>query len=151
MKKSFLVLTLLCLFWCPALPAQAGYSVVFSHNTGGRSHPRFRHHDRPVPVYPCNQGYYSHGYYYWPRPAVYRTTVLTTYQARPKEQIMSAKERLGISDIIVLSKAGVSEDTIIDKIAKTGSVFDLSVEEVEALRKEGVSSRVVNFMLNTKR
>lgn len=71
--------------------------------------------------------------------------------ARSKDQIMTSGEKLGISDIIVLSKAGVGDDAIIDKIARTGSVFSLSVEEIEALRKEGVSSRVVNYMLSTKR
>ena len=149
MKKQILVLTLLGLFLLPALPAQAEYAVVFSYNTGGHSRPRVRHHETFVPAYPCNRGYYTRGYYYWPRPVVHKTTVVTTRQVQPKAQI-SAKERLGISDVIVLSKAGVNDDAIIDKIAKTGSVFDLSAEEVVALRKEGVSSRVVNFMLNTR-
>jgi len=69
--------------------------------------------------------------------------------SRNKEQIMTSGEKLGISDVIVLAKAGISDDAIIDKISKTGSVYSLSVEEIEALRKEGVSSRVLNYMLST--
>ncbi len=59
-------------------------------------------------------------------------------------------EKLGISDVITLSKAGLSDQAIIDKINATGSVYRLSVEEIEMLRKEGVSSRVVNYMISTK-
>jgi len=58
-------------------------------------------------------------------------------------------EKLGISDVIALSKAGLSDGTIISKIVATGSVYTLSVEEIELLRKEGVSSAVVNAMLDT--
>ncbi|MGE5280407.1 MAG: hypothetical protein ACM3L6_06665 [Deltaproteobacteria bacterium] len=60
-------------------------------------------------------------------------------------------EKLGIADIIALSKAGVGDAAIIDKINRTGSVFDLSVEEVEAMLREGVSATVVNYMLDTNR
>ncbi|MFH1692056.1 MAG: YMGG-like glycine zipper-containing protein [Candidatus Omnitrophota bacterium] len=68
---------------------------------------------------------------------------------KKKEDIMSSAEKLGISDIIVLAQSGVSDDVIIEKISKTKSVFNLSVEEIEALRKQGVSSRVINVMLDT--
>ncbi len=58
-------------------------------------------------------------------------------------------EKLGMSDVIALSKAGLSDPVIIDKIRATGSVYRLSVEEIELLRNEGVSSAVVNYMLDT--
>lgn len=74
---------------------------------------------------------------------------IDTRNARNKEQIMTSGEKLGISDVIVLSKSGLNDDAIVDKIAKTGSVYNLSVEEIEALRKEGVSTRVINFMMST--
>jgi hypothetical protein len=60
-------------------------------------------------------------------------------------------EKLGISDVIALSKSGLSEGAIITKISETGSVYNLSVEEIELLRKEGVSAAVINFMMSTKR
>ena len=56
-------------------------------------------------------------------------------------------EKLGMSDVIALSKAGLSDQVIIDKINATGSVYRLSVEEIELLRNEGVSSTVVNHMM----
>ena len=56
-------------------------------------------------------------------------------------------EKLGISDIVALSKAGLSDAAIIGKIDATGSVYRLSVEEIEMLRKEGVSTAVVNYMM----
>lgn len=72
-------------------------------------------------------------------------------QAKSKDEVLTSTEKLGISDVIVLAKAGVSDDAIIGKIAKTGSVYSLSVEEIEALRKEGVSSTVINYMMSTTR
>jgi len=70
-------------------------------------------------------------------------------QKRTKEQILAGKEKLGISDVIVLAKSGMTDDAIIAKIAETGSVYNLSVEEVTALQKEGVSNRVINYMMAT--
>ncbi len=60
-------------------------------------------------------------------------------------------EKLGISDVVSLSKAGLSDQAIIGKIDATGSVYLLSVEEIELLRNEGVSSTVVNYMLATSK
>lgn len=70
-------------------------------------------------------------------------------QKRTKEEIMSGQEKLGISDVIVLGQSGMTDDAIIDKIARTGSVYNLSVEEIEALKKQGVSNRVINYMMST--
>ncbi|MGE5279665.1 MAG: YMGG-like glycine zipper-containing protein [Deltaproteobacteria bacterium] len=71
-----------------------------------------------------------------------------------KEQTTTAAgattgEKLGLSDVIALSKAGLTDAAIISKINATGSVYRLSVEEIEMLRKEGVSATVVNYMLET--
>lgn len=71
--------------------------------------------------------------------------------AQQNAAIAAGQEKMGISDVIVLSKAGVTDDVIIDKISKSGSVYNLTVEEIEQLRKEGVSSRVVNYMMATRR
>lgn len=85
------------------------------------------------------------------------TTRVVYVTTSPREQTVvrgvpaDSREKLGISDIVILSKAGVRDDIIIEKIQRTGSVFDLSVEEVEALRKEGVSRQVINHMLDTSR
>lgn len=68
---------------------------------------------------------------------------------RNKEQILGSQEKLGISDVITLAKAGLTDDAIITKIKQTGSVYNLSVEEIQALQKEGVSNPVINYMMTT--
>jgi hypothetical protein len=152
MKKILMIsMVILGMSLFLASTARAEYAVSFTYSTGGGHLDRGHHDFGRRPQNPHNRGHFSRGYYFWPRPVVYRTEVVRVYETKPKEVILESRERLGISDIIVLSKTGVSDDAIIDKIAKTGSVFDLTVEEIEALRKEGVSSRVVNFMIDTKR
>ncbi len=66
-----------------------------------------------------------------------------------KEATSTTGEKMGISDVIALSKAGLADSAIIQKISDSGSVYNLSVEEIELLRKEGVSSAVVNHMMDT--
>ena len=123
----------------------SGHSDRDHRDQGRRDGHDWRYwHDHPY----HNQGHFSFGYYYY---YPYETTVIETYPVSNTQKILYNQEKLGISDIIVLSKAGVSDDAIIDKIAKTGSIFNLSVEEVEALKREGVSNRVVNFMLDTSK
>jgi len=144
MKKLIIFLVTLGLFAGFSSTAQAGYSINIGYSTcrthGGHDvyYPySYRHYHRD---------HYQHHYLYYPDyPVVVEKTVVYEHV----KQAGNDQERFGISDVIILSKAGINDDTIIDKIRNTGSVFDLSVEEVEALRKEGVSARVVNYMLNT--
>ena len=88
--------------------------------------------------------YTRYGYRVVPAPVVVNQQPVVVPAVAP------STEKFGISDVIVLSHSGVSDDAIIEKIARTGSTFRLSVAEVEALRKEGVSSRVVDYMLKTR-
>jgi hypothetical protein len=82
------------------------------------------------------------------RVEVIHTPVVVPFVvSRPGE---SSSERVGISDVIVLSRGGVSDEVIINKLLGTRSRFDLSAEEVEMLQKEGVSNRVINTMLTGK-
>lgn len=146
-RKTFIILLALVSAFSFASAAKADVAVSFSVSNKN-IHRRYskqawnRHDYR-------NHGHYPYGYYYWPSPLVYRTTVVKTYVPATKEKIAESGERLGIADIIVLAKAGVNDDNIIEKIIHTRSVFNLKVEEVEWLRKEGVSARVINFMLET--
>jgi len=87
----------------------------------------------------------------WRHPRTRVIYVNTDTPVVKETRIVTTQEKFGISDVIILSKAGVSDTVIIEKIRKTGSVFDLSVEEIEALRREGVSRRVINHMLETAR
>ena len=49
-------------------------------------------------------------------------------------------------DVIKMHRAGVSDDVIIQTVESSGSNFYLSVQDVEALKREGVSERVLGVM-----
>lgn len=49
-------------------------------------------------------------------------------------------------DVIKMRRASVSDDVIIQTIESSGSVFYLSAQDVEALKREGVSERVIGVM-----
>lgn len=136
-KKILIILIALGLFAGFSSTAQAGYSISIGYNTGKAHGFRNDSDHRGYRSYPRGHYYQPHYQYYQYYPYYYPV------------QVSNAQERVGISDVIVLSKAGIDDNIIIDKIRRTGSVFDLSVEEVEALRREGVSARVVNYMLST--
>ena len=53
------------------------------------------------------------------------------------------------SDIILMVKAGMGDEDILRRIDATRTVFRLSSEDVLRLRQEGVSDRVVSYMLET--
>ena len=46
------------------------------------------------------------------------------------------------NDIVRMSKAGISDDAIIQTIQSTGSNFQLTAQDVESLKRDGVSDRV---------
>ncbi len=64
---------------------------------------------------------------------------------------MDHNESLTINDIIKLSQAGVSDDTIITYISEKQTIYNLTQAQVRRLRDAGVSSRIINFMLNKNR
>lgn len=57
---------------------------------------------------------------------------------------------LTISDVIKLSQAGVSDQTIIAYIHDSKSVYQLNEVQVRRLREGGVSQRVIETMLETE-
>ena len=54
---------------------------------------------------------------------------------------------LSIADIVKLSKAGLSDEVIIQKVKKNGQAFDLSTDQMIELKSAGVSDKVVAVML----
>ncbi len=58
-------------------------------------------------------------------------------------------EQLSMQDIKKMSQAGITDDKIIGAIHSTGSVYHLSTSDVQELRNNGVSQRVVDHMLQT--
>jgi hypothetical protein len=60
----------------------------------------------------------------------------------------SQANSLSITDVVKLSKAGLSDDVIIQKIKKSGQAFDLSPDQMIELKSAGVSDKVVAVMLD---
>ena len=56
---------------------------------------------------------------------------------------------LSQADIISMVKSGLTDEDIMRRIDATRTVFQLSSDDVIRLRNEGVSDRLVNFMLDT--
>jgi hypothetical protein len=56
---------------------------------------------------------------------------------------------LAQADVISMVRAGLSDEEIMRRIDATRTVFRLSSDDVMRLRNEGVSDRLVNFMLDT--
>src|ERR1700755_1730241 len=55
---------------------------------------------------------------------------------------------LTIDQIVNLSRAGLSDEVIITKIKKSGKAFDLSPDELIALRKNGLTDAVIRSLLD---
>ena len=53
-----------------------------------------------------------------------------------------------VEDVIKLSKAGIDDDVIIQKIKKQGQPFDLTTDQLIHLKSASVSSRVIQVMLD---
>lgn len=53
------------------------------------------------------------------------------------------------ADIISMTKVSLTDEDIIRRIDDTRTVFQLTSEDVLFLRKQGVSDRVVTYMLDT--
>ncbi|MGA2242649.1 MAG: hypothetical protein ABSH11_11545 [Verrucomicrobiota bacterium] len=57
----------------------------------------------------------------------------------------------GVSQIVQLSKAKVSDDTIVNYIHNSGSSYGLDASQIVYLKRQGVSDTVINTMLNQPR
>ncbi len=56
----------------------------------------------------------------------------------------------GVEDVLKLSKAQVSDDIVVNYIQNSGTVYNLSSQDILYLRNQGVSDRVIGAMLNQK-
>jgi len=57
----------------------------------------------------------------------------------------------GVSQIIQLSQAKVSENTIVNYIRNSGSSYGMDASQIVYLKQQGVSDTVINTMLNQPR
>jgi hypothetical protein len=56
---------------------------------------------------------------------------------------------LSLADIRALSRAGVSDDTIISQIINSHTIFHLNATDIIDLHADGVTQRVIDYMINT--
>ncbi|MCX6911056.1 MAG: hypothetical protein NTY01_23855 [Verrucomicrobia bacterium] len=73
-------------------------------------------------------------------------TIFGSFLAGALAAALGATVTLTSSDIVKMSKAGISDDVIIQTIQSTGSNFHLTAEDVESIKRDGVSDRLVAAM-----
>ncbi len=64
-------------------------------------------------------------------------------------QSIAQDQPLGLPDIKMLAKNGISEDVILSQIRNSHTVYHLSAAEIIDLKDAGVGQRVIDFMINT--
>jgi hypothetical protein len=68
-------------------------------------------------------------------------------EAAASSKTAPAQLSYGVPDVLKLTKAQVSEDTVVSFVRNSGTSYNLSVSEIIYLRKEGVSDHVLTAML----
>lgn len=69
--------------------------------------------------------------------------------AQPVATVSTAPQLpYGANSILQLSRANVGDDTIINYIKNSGNSYGLNADQIIYLRQQGVSSAVINAMLN---
>jgi hypothetical protein len=79
-------------------------------------------------------------------PAARHTPATVSRSASPSGNVGGTPLRN--ADIITMAQAGLSDDIILLKIAGAPTAFDTSVDALVALKKAGVSDRVLAAMLS---
>lgn len=54
--------------------------------------------------------------------------------------------QMSIQQIVDLTKQGINEDVIVDKIRLTNSRFNLTAEDIDYLKQQGVTQKVIDVM-----
>lgn len=65
---------------------------------------------------------------------------------KPNQSIQAQTATLSMAQIVNLSKQGTSSEEIINRIKTTNSKFSLTAEDINYLKKQGVSQRVIEAM-----
>lgn len=74
------------------------------------------------------------------------SAIVGSFLAGALATALGAAVMLTSGDIVRMSKAGISDDVIIQTIQSTGSSFQLAAQDLESLKRDGVSDRVVAAM-----
>jgi hypothetical protein len=98
--------------------------------------------------------YYSAPAVYYETPVVYSspTVVYSSPPSTPPAQAPqngNPERPMSPADVTALVKSGVNDDVIISQIRSTRTVFRLSTAEIIDMKNNGVSEKVIDFMINT--
>ena len=75
--------------------------------------------------------------------------VATTQTSYPSSITLAPQAKpMTVAEVIKLSKAGLSDDTIIEQIRKKNQHFDLSTDQLIQLKEAHVSERVIQVMID---
>ena len=77
------------------------------------------------------------------------TITFPSSDTAPQHKEAQSKEILSVSDVIKLSKGGLSDDVIIAQIKKRPQPFDLTPDQLLQLKAAQVSDRVIEAMTGT--
>jgi outer membrane lipoprotein SlyB len=70
-------------------------------------------------------------------------------QAPQTYQRVEERQPLRVVDVKAMSQSGVSDEVIISQIRNTRTIYHLSSADIIDLHRSGVSSKVIDFMINT--
>jgi hypothetical protein len=67
----------------------------------------------------------------------------------PPPVVRYPSQPLGLADVKMLAKSGISDDVIISQIRNSRTVYRLSAADILDLKDSSVSEKVIDFMINT--
>jgi hypothetical protein len=67
-------------------------------------------------------------------------------QAVATAQVQAQQQRMGMTDVVYMAQAGHDDQVIINQIRTTGSTFQLTGSDLDFLKNNGVSGRVIAEM-----
>ena len=72
------------------------------------------------------------------------------HQQAPQTYVrVDQSQPLGVADVKALARSGINDDVIISQIRNSRTIYHLSAADIIDLRDAGVSTRVIDFMINT--
>jgi hypothetical protein len=145
MEKAFLVLVCFLLFvssmGCQSSPNRAPEGALIGGAVGAGAGAIIGHQSRHA-----GQGAMLGGVL----GALTGSLVGSQMQKNPQGQQQAAQpaspNQISVQQIIDLSKQGVHEDVIVDRIRLTNSKFSLTPQDTDYLKQNSVSQKVINAM-----
>jgi hypothetical protein len=90
--------------------------------------------------------FYDYPYYYYPYYPYYPYGYYNYQQQNPAQNNPAS---LSVMDIANMASKGVPDDEMINEIKRTNSAFHLNSELITYLKQNGVSDKVIDYMLST--